>query len=303
MTRTTCHFGVHLPPAEHDTGGLGMRGMAAMIDRHGFESLWVSDHTVLIEKPRSRYPFSETGEFYLPADADWYDWVVVLSFLAAVTTTTRLGVSVAVLPHRHPIMLAKQLATLDRLSGGRVTMGAGAGWLAEEFDALGVPFTARGKRMDAAINLMRATWTGRPPAGEYGPFTVPSGVHANPVPVQERMPILIGGESPAALRRAASRGDGWLGTITGGRMDPGHLRRVVETLRAEAAAAGKEPDDLDITLRVAARARDVFTSAFEEYLGELVAAGATRLTFDLSWRSANRAEETLHRLRELNAAL
>ncbi|TXK42611.1 LLM class F420-dependent oxidoreductase [Nonomuraea sp. C10] len=302
MTRTTCSFGIHLPPGEHDTDGLGMRGMAALVDRRGFESLWVSDHTVLIEEPRSRYPFSESGEFYLPADSDWYDWVVALSFLAAATTTTRLGVAVAVIPHRHPILLAKQLATLDRLSGGRVSLGAGAGWLAEEFDALGVPFAARGKRMDATIDLMRATWTGAPPPGEYGPFTVPPGVRTHPTPVQERVPILIGGESPAALRRAASRGDGWFGTIAGGRMEPERLREVVATLRAEAAGAGKDPHRLDITLRIAARAGDVFTPAFEEYLRDLVESGATRLTFDLGWRSASRSDEILHRLRELSDA-
>ncbi|MFD2354537.1 LLM class flavin-dependent oxidoreductase [Nonomuraea ferruginea] len=106
----------------------------------------------------------------------------------------------------------------------------------------------------------------------------------------------------AALRRAASRGDGWFGTIAGGRMEPGHLREVVATLRAEAAAAGKDPHGLDVTLRVAARAGDVFTPAFEEYLRDLVKSGATRLTFDLGWRSASRSDEILHRLRELSDA-
>ncbi|MEU8251207.1 LLM class F420-dependent oxidoreductase [Nonomuraea sp. NPDC048916] len=303
VSRATCLFGIHLPPNELDTDGLGLRDLATLAERHGFESLWVSDHTVLVENPRSRYPFSESGEFYLPPDTDWYDWVVTLSFVAAATTAIRLGVGVAVLPHRHPVLLAKQLATLDRLSGGRVSLGAGAGWLAEEFDALGVPFAGRGRRVDAAIELMRATWTGAPPPGEHGPFSVPPGVRTRPVPVQGHVPILIGGESPAALRRAVVQGDGWFGTIAGGRMTPEHLKDVVGTLHANAERAGREPRDVDVTLRVAARSGDVFTSAFEDYLRRLAEAGATRLTFDLSWRSATRADEILHRLRALGDAL
>jgi probable F420-dependent oxidoreductase len=290
-------IGIHLPPNEDDTGGLGLAGMAQLAEQRGFESLWVSDHTALIAEPKSRYPFSETGEFFAPPETDWYDWVVALSYLAGRTRVLRLGVGVAVVPHRHPIVLAKQMATLDRLSGGRVTLGAGVGWLAEEFAAVGVPFAARGKRLDAAIDLMRAAWTGAPAAGQYGPFEVPPGVHTRPVPVQSHLPILIGGESPATMRRVVTRGDGWFGTSVGGRMSPEHLTDVVRKLRAEADAVGRDFSEIDVSLRVAAPSRDAFTQKFADYLRRLIDAGATRLTFDISWRDPQRAADILQRLR------
>jgi len=291
---TALPIGVHLPPS--DLPGLALRDMAELAERHGFESAWVSDHTVLVENPASRYPFSESGEFFLPPDAEWYDWVVALGFLAAATTTIRLGVAVAVLPHRQPVVLGKQVATLDRLSGGRITLGAGAGWLAEEFAALEVPFSGRGRRTDAVIDVLRAVWTGRPAPGRYGPYEIPGGVRTFPTPVQPRLPILVGGESPAAIHRAATRGDGWFGTIAGGRMEPGHLRDVVRRLHDEARAAGRAPAEIDVTLRVAAPGGEVFTPAYEDYVRRLVAAGATRLTFDIGWRSAARAADVLDRL-------
>ena len=290
-------IGIHLPPNEDDTGGLRLADMAELAESAGFESLWVSDHTALIAESKSRYPFSETGEFMLPPDANWYDWVVVLSYLAARTTTLRLGVGVAVVPHRHPIVLAKQLATLDQLSNGRVIFGAGVGWLAEEFAALGVPFSARGARTDASIDLIRAAWTGAPPAGTYGPFEIPPGVHTRPVPVQARLPILIGGGSAATLRRAVTRGDGWFGAIAGGRMSPEHLAEVVRRLRTEADKAGRDFAEIDVSLRVSAPAREVFTQEYADYLHRLIDAGATRLTFDIGWRNAQRAADILHRLR------
>ncbi len=292
-------IGVHLPPAETNApgrAGLSLVEMVCLAEEGGIESVWVSDHTVLIEEPASRYPFSEDGRFFAPPDSDWYDWVVVLSYLGGVTSRIRLGVAVAVLPHRNPVILAKQLATLDRLTGGRITLGIGAGWLEEEFDALGIPFQGRGRRMDGAIDLLRAAWTGAPAAGEYGPFTVPPGVHTRPTPVQEHLPILVGGESPAALRRIAARGDGWFGTIAGGRMSPEHLAGVVARLRQSLEQAGRDPDDIDITLRVAARAGDVGSTEFATYLERLVASGATRLTFDIRWRSPEAVTDVLERL-------
>lgn len=292
-------IGVHLPPAENQTpggGGLSMADMVRLAEDAGVESAWVSDHTVLIENPASQYPFSKDGEFFAPPDSDWYDWVVVLSYLGAVTSRIRLGVAVAVLPHRNPLILAKQLATLDRLTGGRVALGIGAGWLEEEFDALGIPFRGRGSRTDGAVDLLRAAWTGTPPPGEYGPFTVPTGVHTRPTPVQHHLPILVGGESPAALRRIATRGDGWFGTIAGGRMSAEHLAVVVTRLHEALDRAERHPDEVEVTLRVAARSAEVGSAQFADYLQSLVAAGATRLTFDIGWRTADAVTTVLERL-------
>jgi probable F420-dependent oxidoreductase len=295
----TLPIGVHLPPADSAAvGGAGpaLSEMACLAEGAGVESVWVSDHTVLIEEPASRYPFSQDGRFFAPPDSDWYDWVVTLAYLGALTSRVRLGVAVAVLPHRNPVILAKQLATLDRLTSGRITLGIGAGWLEEEFNALGVPFRGRGRTMDAAVDVLRAVWTGAPSAGKYGPFTIPAGVHTRPTPVQEHLPILVGGESAAALRRIATRGDGWFGTIAGGRMSAEHLGAVVARLHEALDRAGRERDEVEITLRVAARAADVRTSEFPRYLRSLVSAGATRLTFDIGWRSAEAVPRVLERL-------
>ncbi len=294
-------FGVHLPYRE-PWGELLLADMVGMAEQYEFESAWVPDHTVLANRTFSRYPFSETGEFISSPDEDWYDWVVVLSYLAAVTTTIRLGVAVAVLPHRHPVTVAKQIATIDRLSGGRVSLGIGAGWLEEEFDALGVPFADRGKRTDAGIELMRAVWTGAPTAGEYGPFVMPAGIRAHPTPIQQHIPMLIGGESPAAIRRAVAAG-GWFGISVGGSMSPEHLSDVVARLRARSIAMEKDPAELDITVRVAAPGRQVGTPEFSQSLADLVAAGANRLTFDVNWSSAERAEGVLKQLRDIGSEL
>lgn len=295
------NVGVHLPYRQ-PWGELTFAEMVAMAEQYEFESVWVPDHTVLAEQTQSRYPFSETGEFLSPPDEDWYDWVVVLSYLAGVTSTIRLGVAVAVLPHRHPVTVAKQIAAIDRLSGGRVSVGVGVGWLAEEFDALGVPFPERGRRTDAAIELMRTVWTGAPKAGEYGPYTMPAGIRSHPTPIQQPVPILVGGESPAAIRRAVAAG-GWFGTSVGGTMSPAHLSEVVAQLRAKAIATKTDPAGLDITLRVVAPSRQVGTPDYIRWVSDLVAAGATRLTFDLNWASTERAEHVLKQLCSISAEL
>ncbi|CAM3589536.1 TIGR03619 family F420-dependent LLM class oxidoreductase [Smaragdicoccus niigatensis] len=291
------HLGVHLPYRE-PWGELDFAGMVALAEQYEFESAWVPDHTVLAEKTNSLYPFSDTGQFISPPDEDWYDWVVLLSYLAGLTSTIRLGVAVAILAHRHPVTVGKQIATIDRLSGGRVSLGIGAGWLAEEFEALGVPFDERGKRTDAGIALLREVWTGAPAAGDYGPYRIPEGIRSHPTPFQNPVPVLVGGESPAAIRRAVAAG-GWFGTSAGGTMSPAHLESVVQRLRAKAEATGKDPDGLDVTLRVAAPGRQVGTAEYTQYLRELVSAGATRLTFDVNWAVAERAEIVLKQLAQL----
>src|SRR5690606_14002028 len=115
--------------------------------------------------------------------------------IAGVTERIGIGVGVCVLPLRQPMLLAKQVATLDQLSGGRVLLGLGAGWMAEEFDALGVDFDARGQAMDGGLKLLRACWTGQPEPGTYGPWTVPAGVHCRPRPVRGTVPLFLGGDS------------------------------------------------------------------------------------------------------------
>ena len=290
-------IGIHLPTNE--SGPLSYREMAALAEDTGFDSLWLSDHTVLVREVVSRYPFSDDGRLFQAPDTDWYDWLVTLAFLAATTTRIRLGVCVTILPLRHPLALAKQVATLDRLSGGRVTLGVGTGWLAEEFAALDVPFAGRGARTDGAIDLLRAAWTGSPVAGEYGPFQQPPGVEVRPTPTQHRLPILVGGAGDRVVRRVVARGDGWLGTSVGGRMTPTELRSMVAKLARECERAGRELTDLDVAVRLAAPARQVGTNEYGDWLAELAAAGATSMSFDVAWHDAGRVRETLSALRHV----
>jgi probable F420-dependent oxidoreductase len=296
-------FGLHLPHRDGTSDDWSVADMALAAESIGVDDLWVADHTVLVEGATSTYPFSRDGSFFTSASEPWFDWVVLLSYLAGVTTRARLGVSVAVLPHRHPVILGKQVATLDQLSGGRITLGVGAGWLAEEFVVLGVDFATRGRRMDAGLRLLREVWTGHPSPGVYGELSLPWGVRTQPVPVQPRVPILLGGDSKAALRRAAAYGDGWFGTAVDGVVDPGYVADVVQRLAAECHSTGRDQSQLTIAVRLAAPQREVGAPRFEAVLRRLVEAGVTSLSFDLNWRDPATAEGVIHELRSIVSAL
>jgi probable F420-dependent oxidoreductase len=180
----------------------------------GFADGWVSDHIAV------------------PADAPYppaflYEPVVALTWAAAATTRLGLGTSVLVLPYRHPLHLAKELASLDQLSGGRLTIGVGAGWLEGEFDALNVPFADRGPRTDEAIDALRACW-GDQPVDFAGHTVTLSSLKVVPTPAHA-IPVWVGGSSAPALRRAVTRGDGWQGTF----ISPEETEPLVRRLRAE----------------------------------------------------------------------
>ena len=202
--------GVKLPNSGALPAQLGIPHMAATLEAAGFASLWVSDHVVMPETVTSRYPYAPDGAATWATDDPWYDSIVALSMAAAVTSSVELGTAVLVLPQRQPDILAKEVASLERLSGGRVVLGVGAGWLAEEFAALATPFESRGRRADEWIALLRACWTGRPAAFAGEHYQLPAGVVCEPTPLRP-VPILVGGTTPAALRRARNHGDGWLG--------------------------------------------------------------------------------------------
>jgi probable F420-dependent oxidoreductase len=193
--------------------------LARAAEDAGFESLWVADHVVLPDPPLPQRPMAP--------DMRLLDPVVMLTFYAALTTRIRLATGVIVLPQRQPLVLAKQLATLDVLSNGRLMFGLGVGWCEPEFQALGVPFEHRGSRGDDYLAAMRAVWTEEKPAyrGQYVTF---AGVQAQPQPVQRPTPpIIIGGRAPAAFRRAVEHGHGWYGFG----MDVEHTVRDLEALR------------------------------------------------------------------------
>jgi len=184
--------------------------IAAAGEAMGFSHVYVNDHVVVPRAVGSKYLYSDTGDWPGGRFGEAMELVVLLAFLASATSRLRLLSSVMVVPYRNPVVTAKMLATIDVLSGGRITVGCGAGWMSEEFEAVGTPpFTERGRVVDEYLDIFRAIWTENDPAfeGAYAEF---SNIGVLPHPVQDpHPPIWIGGEGGAALRRVARRGDGW----------------------------------------------------------------------------------------------
>jgi probable F420-dependent oxidoreductase len=176
--------------------------IAALCEQLGYDSLWSADHVVL--------PSPHAPPAPLEPDVPILDPVIALVHLAQATEAIGLGTGIVILPQRNPVILAKQVATVDVLSGGRVTLGIGVGYLEPEMTAVGVPMAERGARADEYIGAMRSLWHDPAPAFE-GRFVRFAGIDAYPRPLQPRLPVLVGGHVPAALRRAATHGDGWYG--------------------------------------------------------------------------------------------
>jgi probable F420-dependent oxidoreductase len=208
----------------------------------GFESLWGGEHVILPTRNESRYPYTDDGKIPAGPDTPIPDPLIWLAFAAAAVPTLRLGTCILIVPQRNPVVLAKELATLDQLSGGRVELGLGIGWLKEEFEALGVPWERRGARTDEYIAAMRALWAG-PHAEFHGEFVDFPPVTCSPRPVQERIPILVGGDSDAAIQRAVRLADGYFP----GEGDAERLGALIRRLREAAERAGRDSDDIEIS--------------------------------------------------------
>ena len=220
----------------------GAIGIAQGAEAAGIESLWTVEHTVVPAGYQSAYPYSDSGRMPGPEDSPIPDPLIWLTFVAGATSTIRLATGILILPQRNPVVLAKEIATLDQLSGGRVELGVGVGWLEEEFDAIGVPFRERGKRTDDHIEALRALWS-QSPATYQGDFTSFKDVYSRPAPVQERVPIHIGGHTKFAARRAGRLGDGFFpGTVT-----HEELAALIEVMREAATEAGRDPDAIEVT--------------------------------------------------------
>ncbi|CQD20460.1 oxidoreductase [Mycobacterium europaeum] len=185
--------------------------VASTADDCGFATLWVGEHVVMVDRPASRYPYSDDGVIAVPAQADWLDPMIALSFAAAASSRIGLATGVLLLPEHNPVVVAKQAASLDRLSGGRLTLGVGVGWSREEFAALSVPFGRRGARTAEYAAAMRTVW--RDDVASFdGDFVRFDSIRVNPKPARDRrIPIVLGGNSDSALGRAAAWGDGWYG--------------------------------------------------------------------------------------------
>jgi probable F420-dependent oxidoreductase len=276
---------------------IGIGAMALALETAGFDSLWVSDHIVMPAAIESRYPFAPDGRATWPPDTPYIDAVVALALIAAATERATIGTAVLVLPLRNPVELAKQAASIDVCSAGRLSLGVGAGWLREEFEALNVPFERRGARLEEWMEIARACWTGRPQARHSEWYELPGDVICLPTPVHE-VPFLVGGHSQAALRRAGRVGDGWLAQQSLPTLDADDLERAAETMRAAAAAAGRDAERLRVVLRIVEAAGR--SDELAAHLPALAAAGVDEIIVDVPWDGTDPAA-TAGVLREASA--
>jgi probable F420-dependent oxidoreductase len=221
---------------------IGLSRMAEAAERAGAKSLWVSDHLLMVDGPTSSYPYSSDGQQTWSNEIDYLEALTCCAYMASVTHGCRIGTAVLVIPQRNILELAKVAASIDRLSGGRLVLGVGAGWNAAEMEALGYGFADRGRRFDEMLDALSDCWTGRPApfSGRY--VEIPANIVLHPPPVSPAgPPMLIGGMSDPALRRAARRGAGWLALASAESFDGDALRErllLLERLRGEYGRTG-----------------------------------------------------------------
>jgi len=238
----TMDIGCHLPTQGPVATREALLTFAQEAERRNVASLWVSDHVVFPRHQTGSYP---GGRFPHPPDKPYLEPVAVLAAAAVCTSRARLGASVFILGHRHPVVMAKMLTTIDALSGGRLVCGVGVGWWKEELDILGVPFHKRGRQADEMLRVFKALWTQDNPSFE-GQFFRFKDIGFAPKPVQKpHPPIWVGGDSPGAFRRVVTLGDGWHATSK----DPVQLREGLGRLEKVAAQHQRDMKTIDISVR------------------------------------------------------
>ena len=257
--------------------------VAQRAEELGFESVWVAEHLVFPTTFRSRYPYTEDGVPPINPATPLLDPLMVLAQIAAVTSRIRLGTNIYILPLRHPLVTARLATTLDVLSNGRFSLGVGVGWLEEEFVAAGVDFARRGGLLRECVRALRVLWTESEPefhgkAFSFGP------VKFEPKPVQKPLPILVGGETEAALKRAAEIGDGWYGV----RHTPESVVPQLAKLRELRKVAGRDHLPFEVTVGPSAASLD------RDVLARFADAGVHRVV-SLPWTRAREAMDAMER--------
>lgn len=279
-----------------DNYGGRAAGLTAIADARaaeaaGFDVLTMSDHVLMPETTRCSYPFSDTGDMvWNPADP-WYDSLVWSASLATATERVEIATATLVLGLRNPFEAAKQIATIDALSGGRFVMGVGAGWLSEEFDALGHPFEGRGQRLDEWIEICRAAWTGYVEPFEKRFYTLEQPVFMIPTPARD-VPVLIGGMTDRALQRVARHGAGWLPLLKPSEDPVEVISAGIARIRDHAGAAGLPTDR---PLRVMYNAADA--AAAGRRLDELAEIGVTDIVVDVDFDDPDGARRAMEAVR------
>jgi probable F420-dependent oxidoreductase len=235
-------------------GAFGKQGGVAEIievarfaELTGYDSVWVHDHLVMPATIRARYPYNDSGVSGFAYRQDIYDPLAIMAALAVKTQRVRIGTSVLIIPYRNPVLLARMLATLDQLSGGRIILGLGVGWMAEEFDALGIGdyYPIRGSVTDEWIRICTTLWSSPGPADYDGRFHSFKGLDPRPRPVQQpSIPLWVGGKGSVAARRVARYGSGYH-TITS---TPEAIRAELRLVRAELEARGRQPSEIIVSM-------------------------------------------------------
>ena len=225
-------------------GGALMKSVAANAERLGAATIWVPEHVVLVDKYASKYPYTQDGVLPAPTNAPIFDPFIALTCMAAATSKIRLATGICLVPEHNPVVLAKVVASLDYLSGGRAVLGVGIGWLEEEFQAIGIPWEHRARRTRECIDAMRALW--RDEVSSYrGEFVSFEGVRSNPKPVRgAELPVFFGGESGPALKRVADYGNGWVGFNLTPAEAATKIKRIEELLKAN----GRKRSDVEIAI-------------------------------------------------------
>ena len=220
------------------------RSVGPILEERNFESLWVAEHVVLFDDYASKYPYDDSGKFPGAGDSGLLEPWTALSYVAATTTSLRLGTGICLVGQRNPVYTAKQVADVDVLSGGRVDCGVGVGWLREEYDVVAMPFEHRGSRSDEHLEVMKRLWT-EPVSSFDGRYYHLPECRMYPKPVQQpHPPIHVGGESDAALRRTARFGQGWFGF----NRQPDDVPEALERLDRALDKEGRTRSEIEISI-------------------------------------------------------
>jgi probable F420-dependent oxidoreductase len=235
-------IGVFLPVSGRAASRKTLMQAAQQAELLGYDSVWSADRIIIPWEIKTSYPYSKEARFIVPPDRPFFDPLTCLAFLAGCTETVQLGMSVMVLPYRHPLYWAKIATTIDQLSMGRLIMGVGVGWMEEEFAAMGAPFKERGNVSDEQLALLGHLWKDEH-VTFHGKYYHVDDIAFSPKPYQSpRIPIWVGGEGKLAQRRAGTYGDAWFPYFV--RITPKELATRFENVRRCARAAGRNPDDI-----------------------------------------------------------
>ena len=269
---------VEFPSVAYREGPAAVARLAQAIERIGFDQLDIFDHVVM------GYPTPDRDAPIYPPKMPIMEALMTLAYAAAVTERIGLGTEVLVLPQREPVLVAKQLSTLDTLSGGRARLGVGVGWQASEYQALGEDFSNRGRRMDEAIKLIRAYWT-QGQVDFQGEFYRAEAMAMEPKPPQGgNLPIWVGGGAAPALQRVGELADGWLAPAIGA---PEQAARMIETIRRHAEAAGRDPDRIGLQMMLGMPPRDDAGKDFYGDVGRVVERATAIAEMGFKWIALN----------------